>query len=245
MTLVIIILLLCLIFILYQPVLFLHRNDTCQYFKQDPDEYFDSLSMPDLISQNSFSKEQFQMKACLASSTFTFYEKLRCMIACKKANLFFKRLNIPNIDNQKLVDIPWILAKTNGKIYEDGYPHTRDNIIFVSDITLKSTILDQILVHEKVHIYSRLYPTEMKNWMYQHKFDLVSSVPYRDIVRSNPDSDRLIYKDKNGRMMHTLFRSIHPLSLNDADYPVKNCPGSEHPNESLAYYIDYLYGLNK
>ncbi len=228
-------------------VTFLNKHDTCTYFLEDPDDYAADMNDADLHSQGVRTKEQFMAKACNAASSFTLEEKIKLAHACYKADLFFLSLvhKIEHIDTRLLERIPWILALTRGREYENGYPHTRDGIIFINDDVIRSPILVQILIHEKCHVFSRLYQQEMKLWLNAHKFKVVATNKDFDTIRANPDSDRLVYKDKNDQLMATFFRSTKPADLNDATYPSLNCPASEHPNESLAYYIDFLYELNK
>ena len=58
--------------------------------------------------------------------------------------------------------------------------------------------------------------------------------------RSNPDVDRIVYRDPTGRLTYTIYSSDNPKSLFDAIYPQTgdNEDASEHPNEYVSYYID-------
>jgi len=225
-------------------VTFMSKEDTCTYFKRDPDGYFAQLNQADLSARRSTSINQTILQSCMVTSDFTIWERLKLLHCCRLADIFFLRLQsqFPSIDMKQISDIPWILAKTNGTNYEEGLPHTRDNIIFVSNHTLASDILVQILVHEKVHIFERLYPTKMKEWMYQQGFQVVNVNSQMPTIRSNPDSDGKVYKDKHGVMMASLYTSSAPKCLRDVKTTGKGCPANEHPNESLAYYIDNIYG---
>ena len=61
---------------------------------------------------------------------------------------------------KEIANIKWVFSKTesNGKLsYESGLPHTRKNIIFLSDKVLinDEDELIKVLIHEKIHIYQR------------------------------------------------------------------------------------------
>jgi hypothetical protein len=65
---------------------------------------------------------------------------------------------VPGIDPNVLANIPWVLAKINEN-YENGFPHTRLGIIFLGKLdSMIKTNLIQTLIHEKVHVYQRMYP---------------------------------------------------------------------------------------
>ena len=98
------------------------------------------------------------------------------------------------MDCQKIASIPWVFALTKENEYEDGLPHTRTNIIFLSTNVDQTPLkLVSILIHEKIHIYQRLYPEETMNFLAVHgyyRWKQRFGVPR---IRSNPDLDPWIY----------------------------------------------------
>jgi hypothetical protein len=122
-------------------------------------------------------------------------------------------------------------------IYENGFPHTRQNIIFLPQDFLKRSKEEklEVLRHEIIHIYQRLYPKETELFLNQHNFYKVGN--FKDIFpneyqlrRSNADLDRNIWQDPSGNLMFPIFSTNAPNSLFD----IKN-PKMEHPYEWMAY----------
>ena len=63
-------------------------------------------------------------------------------------------------DYKELINIKWIFECTDNndkKQYEEGLPHTRENIIFLTKSIIKNNEENLIntLIHEKIHIYQR------------------------------------------------------------------------------------------
>lgn len=100
---------------------------------------------------------------------------------------------------KKLIDIPWKCAILVDGI-ENNLAHTFNDIIFLP-ITFfeKSSFKRRItLLHEKIHIYQRLYPIEV-NKLFMHyweiyPFDTIYNRRIQDpLLRSNPDLNEIIY----------------------------------------------------
>ena len=178
------------------------------------------------------------------------FEKQKLEIACTEADDFFRnQLNIPHVDNITLANMPWILAKTKGEVYEEGYPHTRMNVIFITDNVVDSSMknLVRVLIHEKVHVYERLYPQLMNKWLKYHGYKPHKRLKDYKLGRSNPDLDGWVYTDKNGKENVAIFKNENPKGIDDATYAYDRKDGymAEAPNETLAYYIDYMYAKEK
>lgn len=135
-------------------VSFLTKQDLQTFFKEDPDHYFHSFNDVNLHAQGYKSIDDMIQQAVNAASEFTEDEK---QLLIRESQVIDKKLltftKISNYPSQLVASIPWRFAKVSGKIYEKGYPHTRENIIFLSDYVLNLEMLPQILVHEKTHIF--------------------------------------------------------------------------------------------
>ena len=228
---------------------FLTKNQTQNFFIADTDHYNESLTKFDLIALKTKSKSSYLQTILNSADNFTNKEKKRLESAAKKADLFFENfLEITNeftpyFDNIKCKKLEWNFAKTLNHIYQEGLPHTRQNLIFLTDDIINKTndnILIMILIHEKVHIYERTYPQDV-----QKIFHLFGYTPYNQLsnysmARSNPDVDRIVYKDNKGNLTYAKYKSSTPNSLFDVIFPIPYSAESEHPNEYLAYYIDGL-----
>lgn len=222
---------------------FMSKDETIFFFKSDKDNYVKDMSPLDIKALNSSSKEDYLNKSISDARDFTNKEKRILIRACGEADDFFRSFDkIPNINFKKIADIKWILSKTEGKIYELGYPHTRNDMIFITPDVINHYEVTRIMVHEKMHVFERLFPEEMKVWREAEGY-----VPYKKFSdypmrRSNPDLDGIVYLDKNGNETIVQFTTSNPTSIDDkVTYPGNKDWKSEHPNETLAYRVDYYY----
>jgi hypothetical protein len=136
--------------------------------------------------------------------------------------------------------LDWNIILFNGREYEDGSPHVRFGTIFLpleiinrySDNHLVNT-----LIHEKIHLFQKKNP----NHPYIQNFlkDYTRYKPRKEMqkenrkIRSNPDLDEWIYKDKiNNIVLYQEFRE-NPTTLYDCIQSGKD----EHPYERMAYLI--------
>ena len=109
---------------------------------------------------------------------------------------------------KELKYIPWNIACTNQNI-DNGFPHTRGNIILISDKYIPDIKLNQldeqnflnitrVLLHEKIHIFQRLFPKKTLNFYNEIGFQEIPnfklSQKFQNIRRSNPDLDNKFYK---------------------------------------------------
>jgi hypothetical protein len=210
--------------------------------------------------------------------TFTAEEKeLLGKCADKADNYFkterFKELEYANhINGNDIAGIKWIFANTYAnhyndmiKEYEEGLPHTRENVIFVSKNVLKYDELNltNTLIHEKIHIYQRYNSNIFSKIIKDMGLLELDKGSYKSAkyIRSNPDTNGKIYyapdntttlanaaKAANAadtNVMVCLYRNDNPNSINDVIH--KNY-SNEHPYEKIAYEIAenyYKYNKNK
>ena len=178
----------------------------------------------------------------------------------------FKELEYANhINGNDIAGIKWVFANTYAnhfndtiKEYEEGLPHTRENIIFVSKNVLKYDELNltNTLIHEKIHIYQRYNSVLFENIIKDMGLIEIDKKAYKSAkyIRSNPDTNSKIYyapdNTKKGiatdaNVMVCLYRNNNPNSINDVIH--KNY-STEHPYEKIAYEIAenyYKYNKNK
>ena len=229
---------------------FFDKDRTIKFFLDDEDNYVGNLTRHDIISLGSKDHQDYLQKSTKDARDFTDEEKQKLIVACQEADDFFRNeLNLPYVDNNVLANMPWILSVTKGITYEEGYPHTRMNVIFITDSVVKSSMtnLVRVLIHEKVHVYERLNPHLMKKWLKYHGYKPHKRLRDYKLGRSNPDLDGWVYLDKNGKETLAIFKNENPTGIDDATYPYDRKDGymAEAPNETLAYQIDYLYGKEK
>ena len=135
----------------------------------------------------------------------------------------------------KLYNIPWKFLMFEGT--ENNFPHTHADIIMLPMLILTSS-RDQLLrtlVHEKVHIYQRLHPLETNRFITKHWRFTISSLQYSSehklkMFRSNPDINKIIYKDDNAKSILSVYKH-DSKSLRDLE------DHRDHPYEMMAYII--------
>jgi hypothetical protein len=218
-------------------------------------DYFNNMNSYDLQVRKSNNKNEYLKKYQLGYQTFTMEQK----------NIL---LNIVNIIEKKIIkynnfkNIKWIFVKINTNL-ENSYPHTIGNVIMLSNTFFDSSISSQIntIIHEKIHIYQRMYP-EYINILYKKwGFDKVDvNINYN---RNNPDIK--YYYSYNNNLLIQLYTN-NPSDLHDSNtylinlennnkilindniikkYNLPNISISklEHPNEIMAEIIS-LYLTN-
>lgn len=228
-------------------VKFLTAEETAKFIMSDPDDYSHNLNGWDLIARHVSTEIDYRRNAASASIDFSEAQKSRLNVAAAKADKFFEsyqsdcaqRNDYIDISGKDIVAIPWVFALTKGNAYEDGMPHTRANIIFLStEIDETPNNLVRLLVHEKMHLYQRLYPNQTVAYLISQgyiKWKLRQGVPR---MRSNPDLNPWIYiEPKTEKPMMALYTSDKPKNMSDV-LTVFNDVHYEHPFELMAYTIE-------
>lgn len=158
--------------------------------------------------------------------------------------------------------IPWRFAILREGT-ENGFPHTILRTVCIPTDALTTHLTDQqsvfslgkTLLHEKLHVYSRMFPDDVATCVRAMGF--VPTGPRttrcapetRVLLRDNPDLDENLYilsgeSDDKSIGMSMVFRSAIPKSLSDCDvcevYPSHHTATTlshafEHPWELLAY----------
>lgn len=219
---------------------FMSKEETVNYFIEDKDGYVSELSDFDIIALKSRSKQDYINKIISDTRDFTEKEKKLLIKACSDADKFlYNYTKIPQINTKKIANMDWVLSKTEGEWYEAGYPHTRENIIFITDDVIRHPELTRIMIHEKIHVFERLYPEEIEEWMRVNGYTIHSRLKDYPLARSNPDVNGIVYMSKEGCLTLAQFKNKNPSGIDDATYPCGRDWKYEHPYETLAYTIDY------
>lgn len=240
--------------------------DTASFLKKDEDKYVQNLSHLDLYARNAKTSNEYIENIQQLSSSFT-SDEIHILNKCSIiADNLLRNIKITDINYVKhinlthIADIKWIFSKTNSHIYnksisyENGFPHTRKNIIFLSNNVIENEEdeLVKILIHEKIHIYQRnneqLFKEVIKEMGYieltdeiiYNNYELIEKIKYK---RSNPDINNKIYRNiKTGEVSICIYTSDKPSSITDVTGNMYN----EHPYEEIAYELsEYIYKKNK
>lgn len=245
---------------------YMSYEEIVRFLESDEDRYVANLSPIDLYARKVSSKEEYINIIKGEATHFNKGDKLILDKCTEKADELLRNININTIGTESKLDysrylnykdianIKWILAITrsdNGGKYEDGLPHTRKNIIFLSQDVLNYSEdeLIKLLIHEKIHIYQRYSEASFKTIIYNMGY--AESTDSQEIsqdklkyVRSNPDVNNKIYKNLHtGELMICLYSSDKPKNINDII--IENY-AMEHPYEKIAYEIsEHIYNIHK
>jgi hypothetical protein len=243
-------------------LLFFRKTTSIKYLTFDEfasisksSEYFNNMNSYDLQVRKSNNKNEYFKKYRSGYQTFTMEQK----------NIL---LNIVDIIEKKIYkynnfkNIKWVFVKIDTDL-ENSYPHTIGNVIVLSNNFFDSSTSSQIntIIHEKVHIYQRMYP-EYINILYKKwGFDKVDvNINYN---RNNPDIK--YYYSYNNNLLIQLYTD-NPRELYDSNaylidlknnnkilinndiikqynLPIISIDKLEHPGEIMAEIIS-LYLTN-
>jgi len=245
-----ILLLLIIIIIIYyyynndNNIIFMNSIETSLFLKNDNDNYIKNFNNLDIYARKIKSKEDYIN--LISNSTLNFNDnQINKLTKCAKyADKFLNNYENDYINGNIIAKIKWIFALTNNN-YEEGMPHTRNNIIFLSTNNLNNDDdnLIRILIHEKIHIFQRY--NDMKEIIKKMGYTFSRKKINIPNIRSNPDLDDAIYKDNNNIELIALYKSNKPNNINDV---ILSNFSIEHPYEKMAYDISEEYNktlLNK
>lgn len=227
---------------------FLDASDTRQFLLNDPDGYTTSMSNWDLYARKSTTELRYRKAAAAVAASFDAEQKIRLRDAAKRADAYIRSLNTgsntvaykyglgESVEIEKLLNLKWVFALTHGTTYEDGLPHTRANIIFLSSMVDETPDkLAKTLVHEKIHLYQRMYPERMVHVLEQQGFVRWKSRQGVPRIRANPDLDPYVYiNPATESPMLALYTSDTPDSVSDITIIYGD---NEHPYEAMAYEL--------
>ena len=240
---------------------FMTYKETADFFTKDTDMYVRNMSDLDLHARKVKTYIEYINNIEDTAISFTDEEKELLIKCAKNADIYLRKETFKELDYAKYIngnniaDIKWIFANTYTNRYnnilkenEEGLPHTRENIIFLSKNVLKydELALTNTLIHEKIHIYQRynssIFDKIIKE-MGLKELD-IKTYKYAKYIRSNPDTNNKIYYNGD-KIMVCLYRNDKPNSINDV---IHNNYATEHPYEKIAYEIAenfYKYNKNK
>lgn len=209
-------------------VIFKTKEEIQIFISNDKDDYIKNMSIYDLRARKAKTNDEYKNMIIVNCLDFTQEQKEKILVCCKKAIKFF--------NNGK----DWKFGLISN-IYEEGYPHTREDIIFLSPSILNynEDMLTKTLIHESIHIYQRYNKNEIDNYIKKNGFEKIRRREKDGLIRSNPDLDEFIYKDKYGNEMIAYYNSENPNGIGDVKLSNLNM---EHPFEYMAYeFADNYY----
>ena len=217
---------------------FLTASELYDALISNNDKFFDTFFDYDMKARQIQSIQDYFPKIQSAVDRFSENEKAKiqkCTILCDN---YLMTINIPGFDGVKASNIPWKIGKVSGISYEYGLPHTRHGTIIVlpnKNINDTESELTITLIHEKIHLYQKMYSSDIEVYLQHHNMVRIKKRQYDDYIRANPDLDDWVYKDeKTGLIYKCEYSSRDPQNILD----VKNTDQLfEHPFEKMAVEI--------
>jgi hypothetical protein len=220
-----------------ENIIFLNKHELLEIIKNNNDNYFDRFSLSDLKVRNVTNILEYKNLISDSTIDVKLVNKSIIIDAIKKITNIFNNYKIDGFDGIKSNTIKWKIGLITGDKYEAGYPHTRGDVILIPEKLLFSSHLLDVLIHEKVHIYQKIFIDDIKIYLTKNNFNLTTSQINTTLVRANPDIDTNIYSNKEGKLLYCIYND-NPKNLMDVTYYPINSAEHEHPFEFMAYFIE-------
>ena len=223
-------------------IVFLKGYELYKILKEDKDNYYKTFFDNDFYSRKIKTIDEYIELIKSSPTEFNDYEKTKWTKCIKEADIFFENILFEWFNGKKAINIQWNLGIVKNKLYENGLPHTRNNIIIISKENVNNfneLKLTKTLIHEKVHIYQKIYKNDIIIYLKKNNFIKYKKKTNLDNIRSNPDLDNWIYKDSNNNILKAVYNN-NPSSIEDIKYSPINNQTYEHPFEKMAIEIEKL-----
>ena len=224
---------------------FLEKEDTARFLYHDKDRYITSMSHLDLHARHVKFHSSYLKIAKDAALSFSEEQKDLLEKCIQNAEYYLKYIaKHPLLNNTYFHNFYWKIAYVDST-YENGLPHTRKDIIFLSTKTMEQSPknITITLIHEAIHIYQRFRKTEFQELLLKHKYEIWRLREGYPRIRANPDLDEYIYIHPSGKVMVSIYNSNKPTSISDVISPYEYA--YEHPNEEIAHEVADAYLKNK
>lgn len=223
-----------------QNIIFLNKNDLLNILQNDDDNYYKTFFKNDLYARKISNINNYIDMIKISTSEYNDTEKNKIISCIEESKHIFNDINFEWFDGKKANTISWKLGCIDGKLYENGLPHTRNDIIIMSKENINNFSHQKLLktlIHEKVHVYQKLYPDDLKIYINKNNFRKLKERDESDNIRANPDLDNCIYTDNKENIYKALYNS-NPTSIEDIIYSPINSQSYEHPYERMAIEIE-------
>jgi len=214
------------------------NGDTDNFIKNTPESenHYDIYGITDLDSYKRISAQ--------SAVSFNDYEMKQITILAMAIDEFL----VENFDLQqpRPSDVKWILALTEGTSYEEGRPHVRDNIIFLSTETTQKEINNQcqfgftllylrqnIMFGKQVNTSAMPWNAQDINWKFADKLPTCQFYNrinyYNSVYDSTYDNEYMlsgsnvstdIDKDQNQNLKLIAKRNEKDYYMNNTEYSI-------------------------
>jgi hypothetical protein len=221
-------------------IVFLNKNELYKLLIKNEDLYYNTFTDNDLIVRNINNINDYYnlIKYSVVDCDNKNKTKIQnCIYVIDKK---FNDIKFNYFDGIKFNNIKWQFGFIKGKLYEGGLPHTRNDTIILPIEYINSVnndVLIKLLIHEKIHVYQKLYPNDIKKYLITHNFTETNIIVKNK--RANPDINNIIYKDINNKLYYTQYNN-NPKNISDVTYYPNNSIIYEHPYEQMAYNFENI-----
>ena len=211
------------------------KNELEEYLLSDNDNYYKQFNLIDYKVRNIKNIDEY--KNIIKKSCININNKHLLNDCIKISDLKLTKINLDGFSGKKCANMKWNIGFINGNEYENGLPHTRNNIIILplSILSNKDNLINT-LIHEKIHVYQKTYIDDINIYLEKNGFTKYKLRSEVENTRANPDMDLYIYKNKNGDVMKATYKT-NANTISDVNIVPINNYMYEHPFEYMAYNI--------
>lgn len=226
-------------------IIFLNNVQLLNILINNNDNYYDKFYGNDFNARNIKNIDEYKHLMKQSVTDFNDIQKKKIRKCIYNADSYFSKLNLEWFNGNKNNKIKWIIGSVKGKLYENGLPHTRNNVIIMSHEKINNyseNFLTKTLIHEKVHIYQKNHSDDIDIYLNKNKFNKIKERDIHDNIRANPDLDNWIYKDNKENIYKAVYKD-NPSSIEDIEYKPIDNQSYEHPFEKMAIEIENKYNI--
>jgi hypothetical protein len=229
-------------------VQFLSKEELIGILLENQDQYYDTFTKHDLKVRKISDIEEYYSIIRSSACNGTYDLKLKINKCIEIVNSKIRNIEnetIHGIYMKALIDIPWKIGFTCDRNYENGFPHTRNDVIILNNtdcVNRSETRLCKLLLHEKAHVYQKMYKSEIEQYMIDNGYKILKTKPNNDtnsLYSANPDIDSVLYVYGHRETKEEFYAKYreNPTSFQDIQYS-NDDPKYEHPFEKIAYDIE-------
>ena len=230
------------------PITILSNTEVIDLLVYNPrDNYYDSLSVLDLKARGVSAAERpldaylRKIETLLTTEPIDSSENKKKIIECIDSMELLRSVDTGDlydwVDKERWCALPWKIAIVPGG-FEYGFPHTRGDVIVIPGVLCEevaSQRLANTLLHERLHVYQKMYPDDFQKYLDSQGF--VRYCRRKDIqnVAANPDADEWVYM-KDGEVFVGQYASSDPVGAKSIVYKPVNSPRYDCPQEYCIHH---------
>ena len=225
-----------------EHIRFMKKKELNDLIANDEDNYLSSLGKKDLAIRNAQTMKEY--KLAIKDSFCEIDETVKSILtrSCLKVDKVLKQgaPKMLGIDLEKMSKLDWNIGCTCDDKYENGYPHTRGEVIILPLKIIEKRDNEQtlcrLLLHEKVHIYQKAFKKEVEDAVTALRFQVTGT---RTNDPANPDVNEKKYSHPVEGEFYATYQN-NPKKFSDIKY-ANDRSSFEHPYEWIAYEIEKLF----